>query len=215
MMQNTSQTICLAIILFFLTSCGPLYRTIFGIKKVAPREESTLKRFLLKTGCDTTDVYAVDSKEWQRLFNEGLPNKRVPEIMVFDRQGRYIPYAEVGKWICLGEVDPFIASLTDTGQYHISDFTTLERELSGLRALNGSYPAVADSTHDFVVLAYWAYFLGGNLARNNLPGWEQDAAGNTRARIRLIKVSLDPQLWWKPEHLEQLKRGKSSFSFKR
>ena len=132
----------------------------------------------------------------------------LPDIVVFDRQGRYIPYSDDGEWICKSNLSPFISLLSDTATYQTDSSRSAGDMLDGLYSLDGE-PAhfLLNEETDFVVVVLWASFIGGRLAKNNIPEWELQARENSNANIDIVKISLDPQAWW-PES-DTLKFGSS------
>ena len=179
-----------------LTGCSRVLMTVYGMKNPKPRDEAYLVRFLQKQGIETSHLYAYSFRKWGKTLSDGN-NLRMPNILIFDKQGRYIPYSPDGAWICNSSAAPFIAQLADTASYHIDSSLTADAFLSDLHSLNGQQATytLSEGT-DYLVVVIWASFAGGRLARNNIPEWERQARENPHANIELIKLSFDPQAWW-------------------
>ena len=86
--------------------------------------------------------------------------------------------------------------------------------LDGLYSLDGvTARFLPDEETDFVVVVLWASFIGGRLAKDNIPEWERQARENPNASIEIVKLSLDPQAWWpESDTLKFGSGGKKEFS---
>lgn len=142
---------------------------------------------------DTTNMYCLNYKDWPTITN-GL--KGVADLLVFNKQGEYIPYSPNDEWICKSNIVGYLTQLRTDTTYTTSSSRTLAHNLSTLRTLKGKKVELTELPEaDFYVFAYWATFIG-RVNKENLPIWEQDARNNPKAKIHLMKVSLDIQEWW-------------------
>lgn len=190
-----------------ISGCGFVLKTVYGVKQPKPRTEQYLIKFLQKQGIDTTNLYSYSYPKWGQTLSVE-PQLRFPDIFVFDKQGRYIPYSPDGKWICKSNVAPFIEQLADTAVYDVDSSRSRSEMLSNLYSFRGEEVVFSPAPEtDFVVVVIWASFIGGRLAKENIPEWERQATDNPHANIELIKISLDLQAWW-PE-LDTLEFGKA------
>lgn len=183
---------CLSAIL--LAGCSPVMRLIYGIKKPRFENQQTLVSYLQRTEISVEDVYTLNFEGYLNALE--LINKRVPEVLIFDRDGNYIPYGD--EWACNAGAFGFIENLNDTTFYLSTDRAHLDGLPFSLHTLAGDSLGMPPTAADFHVFVFWAKFTG-RLNKNHVKVWENQATQNIATNVRLYKINLDFQEHWSPE----------------
>lgn len=187
-----SVIIVLAVLVFKVYGSA-IIKQMWGIR--APRIENALS--LLATAkkykLNTASIVATSPEAYRGLVTEFTG---FPEVLVFDKQGRYIEY-KAQKKDCNAAVFGFIPGLDKNGTYKMTGKTTLTKVMSGIRDLQGNLlPAnFLDPSADFYMLISWTAWTG-KLNEDHVYKWQELAAKNTKARIQVIEVNFDAQQWW-------------------
>ncbi len=192
---------------FLLSSCTQVVSKIYGIKKPKPKREEILLHFLDKQGVSPNNAFALSDSSWFGL----LTMTRLPGIMVFDSMGNKIDwvlafYGTSDAKTCTADERSFLSKLDAKAEYPIDSTVKLSFITSHLFTLSGIpvSPTIIQNK-SFTVILTWAYFMGGRLTRNNLPYWEETLANNGNATFNIVKVDLDPQIWWGDDFLGNMR----------
>ncbi|MCB9677928.1 MAG: hypothetical protein H6737_22710 [Alphaproteobacteria bacterium] len=168
-----------------LHGCGPVLKVVYGFRDPNDaRSNAELVEYLGHKGLRTDNVLRVHDDDLPAVFEQ--IGKSVPEVLVFDREGRRVPYGEPGS--CNAPAFAFIENLDRTVAYETTE-GRIEDVLAPLHDLDGR-PVETDGTADFHVLLYWARWAG-RLNVDHVKVWEDQALANARADIRVLKISLD------------------------
>lgn len=182
----------------FLSSCSPIMKMLYGIKDPKVENEASLSKYMKKKDIYSDNVYTLDFESYQKALK--LINNKLPEVMIFDTQGNYIPYGD--EWACNAGAFNFIEELNDTTDYSISNKTSIEELSSKLRNLKGEKVKVVNENENFYVFIFWAKFTG-KLNKDHVKVWEEQANQNN-SNIQIIKVNMDFQEHWGEEVTDQL-----------
>jgi hypothetical protein len=98
----------------------------------------------------------------------------------------------------------FIPNLRTDGKYNRTGKTTLATELQKLRTLKGQpLQNGVEGKADFYLLIYWTAYAG-RLNKDHVKAWQDLAAQNTKARIKVLEVNLDIQQYWPKEERDAI-----------
>jgi hypothetical protein len=176
-------------ILVLLTSCQAIMKKMYGIKNPDIENEKTIKKAAAKYKLNPANIVTVNSND----FLKELSGKSIPDVAVFDANGKYIEYRETDT-SCNAGLFKFIPELNLQGNYNKTGLTTLELELPKFRDLNGKAIAAPEKA-DFYLLIYWTVWTG-KLNKNHTKVWEDLASNNKNCKIKTISVNLDLQQYW-------------------
>lgn len=193
------RSLLLLLILIILTSCQPVMKKLYGIKKPGTENETSIRKKALKFGLDTSLIVAVTSADFLQM----MKGRGIPDGAIYNAGGKYIEYRQTDSSCNAGLFD-FIPSLQLTGNYNRPDSLPLQEQWKKFRDLRGrelSYPEPAD----FYLLIYWTVWTG-RLNKDHVKIWEELARQNTKCRIRVIKVNLDIQEWWEAEFRKEMEK---------
>lgn len=184
----------LLLLILLFSACKPVAYFLYGVKKPKEMSEKDILKKAQHFDIDTSNMYCLNFEDWPTITNS---LKGVPDMLVFNKVGEHIPYSENDAWICKSNIDGYLALLQPVDTMHaISPGRTLAHQLSTLRTLKGKKVELAElPPADFYVFAFWATFIG-KVNKDNVPIWERDARSNTKAKVHLMKVSVDIQEWW-------------------
>jgi hypothetical protein len=181
----------LALLLLLLQGCAPVMKLAYGFKSPEKmRTDADLHRYLERKQMGTGDVYRLSTLADVKASVEGVG---VPEVRIFDATGAHVPYGEPGE--CNAFAFAFLEELDASGSWTTSDEYALDATLDVLRPV-GDAPSVDElrerlgSETDFLVVLYWARFVG-RLNIDHVRVWERQIAANDKARFDVVKVALD------------------------
>ena len=188
------------IVLLLFTSCQPIMKAIYGIKKPDIENHASITKKALKFGLDTSYIVSVTSKDFPYI----LKSTSIPNAAIYDSKGNYIEYRQTDTSCNAGLFD-FIPKLDLTGTYNKPDSASLAEEWTKFRDLKGNemnFPTDAD----FYVLIYWNVWTG-KLNKDHVKIWEDLARENKNCKIKVIKVNLDIQEYWDPKEKEMYRKA--------
>lgn len=188
----------LVVILTFI-SCSPIVRLIYGVKKPKVENEESLKKYLGNVNITDKDVYTLDFEGYKKALK--LINKKIPEVLIFDKNGKHIPYGD--EWACNASAFDFIENLNDTTEFANSDKANLQSLPFGLYSLKGDSLGAPKLDASFHIFIFWAKFAG-KLNKNHVKIWENQAINNTKTKIKVYKINMDFQEHWGEEVTRQL-----------
>lgn len=70
------------------SSCNPVVRMAYGIKKPKVESETSLRKYLDKKDISDDNIYTVSSDDFKQVVS--LNNNKIPEMMVFNSEGKMI-----------------------------------------------------------------------------------------------------------------------------
>lgn len=125
------------VLLFGLPGCGPILKVAYGIRRPRPLEPEVLEAYLARKGLPTTDLAKVRADQYAEAWTGG----RVPDLRIFDREGRLVPYGPPGS--CNAPAFDFLETLARDGTYETAAAPSRDEALAALEALRGE-PLPAD-----------------------------------------------------------------------
>lgn len=199
--RSIPSALTIIIVVLIMAACSPIVRMLYGIKKPRVESETSLRKYLDKTDIETDNVYTLGFADYQRTLK--LIDNKLPEVLIFDAEGRYIPYGD--EWACNAGAFDFIEELNDSTAYRVS--TKLHRDsiAPGLRTFAGDTPPSPPTDATYHVYIFWAKFAG-KLNKNHVWIWEQQALENNNTSISVYKVNMDFQEHWGPEVTEKMEQ---------
>jgi len=207
--QKTSWIILVAaILLIFLSGCTSVLKILYGVKKPKVESEKSILKYAAKKGLLLDNMYAFSEEDWIWAIKNISFAKAIPDIMVFNKDGNLLKYREESQ--CNAKAFSFISSLTKEIMFNyeydpslkMNDLTSKLKDLKGNAV---SFP-VNDST-DFYVFIFWARWLG-RLNKDHVKVWEKEALQNKNCSIKVFKINMDQQAWWKKNSSLNEKKSK-------
>lgn len=178
--------------LLLLSSCRFVMMKMYGIKNPGVENEKSIRKTALKYGLDTAALVTINAADFGPTIKQ---ISGIPDAALFDSAGRYIEYRQ-SDTACNAGLFGFIPGLSPKGNYNYTDKTTLSTELKTLRTLKGQPLAEGiEGKADFYLLIYWTAYAG-RLNKDHVKVWQDLAAQNKQAKIKVIEVNLDFQEHW-------------------
>lgn len=185
----------IVLIPFILFGCSAIVKTMYGIKDPKIETKESLFKFLSKKKLDTTNVYCVSFEDFKPTLS--LTNNKIPDVLIFNKQGEYIPYGD--EWACNASAFNFIEELNLDTIYTKTDLVVLDTLLSRFKTFDGKQISENEISKiknaDFVCIVLWAKFTG-KLNKTKVKEWEEQAKRNKNVKINFIKLDMDFQEWW-------------------
>lgn len=179
-------------VLIISQSCSPIIKLVYGIHQPRVLNKEKIDRFLVKNKLDTTNNVAIKDKDFLYIINK--IKMTFPEIMVFDKGGKFILYKE--DKTCNASAFKFIDSLNASKKYPGVDSINLSFFENKFVDLYGRGDVkIMDSTSDYFLLIFWTEWTG-KLNKDHTYIWEQKAKNNKNVSINTIKVNCDFQTFW-------------------
>jgi hypothetical protein len=110
-MNKNKKIVIIAFIVFGLfsfTSCQYTLKTFYGIKKQKVETENSLKKYLKRKDINSDNIYTVNQND---LIQIAKQIGGVPDILIFDKNGKNIIYKEEGQ--CNAYAFNFIEELSN------------------------------------------------------------------------------------------------------
>ncbi len=180
--------LCLTAILG--AGCTPAMKMIYGIRSPKVENHQSLTDYLRRKGLRTDNIYTVDADSYARMLE--LIDAGIPDVMVFDREGRFLPYGEDSA--CNAGAFEFLRTLDRTRQYTSKEAPRLHEIATLLRDMHGR-PVNLPEGSDFYVVIFWARWAG-RLNKDHVKVWEESALRNPAADVAVLKVNMDMQQYW-------------------
>ncbi len=190
-------TICCAI-LILISSCTPILKKLYGIKKPDIESRESIEKSFRKWGLDETNVVCVRSDQ----FLSTLRNQGLPDASIFDHEGKYIEYRQTDT-SCNAGLFQFIPDLQKGASYKRPDTLSMQALFTRFYMLDGQKAQLPEPA-DFYVLIYQTIWTG-KLNKDHVKIWEDQAKANQKAKVKVIKVNLDLQAWWPEEEQKKLR----------
>lgn len=176
----------------FSPSCSPIIKLVYGIHQPRVLNKEKIDHFLVKNNLDTTNNVAIKDKDFLYIINK--IKMTFPEIMVFDKEGKFIMYKE--DKTCNASAFKFIDSLNNSKNYPRVDSIELSFFENKFVDLYGKGDVkIMDSNSDYFLLIFWTEWTG-KLNKDHTYIWEQNAKKNKNASIKTVKVNCDFQTFW-------------------
>jgi hypothetical protein len=178
---------------------------MYGIKKPDVENEKSIRKTALKYGLDTATLVTINAADFGPTIKE---ISGIPDAALFDSAGKYIEYRQ-SDTACNAGLFGFIPGLSSKGSYNYTGKTTLAEELKTLRTLKGQPLAAGmEGKADFYLLIYWTAYAG-RLNKDHVKAWQDLAAQNKQAKIKVIEVNLDFQEHWPEKERKAIMKGTS------
>ncbi len=196
--MKNNKIILLIIVTLFAASCKIVLKKIYGIRKPRTETEASLKKYLTRKGLTTDNLYTVNAEDFTTLMSEKLGG--IPEILIFDKQGRSIIYQEKlpeNSKACNAGAFGFLSALNAETPLQYDSTFSLQKFLPMLKDFKGNpNPPKLSSEANFYLFIFWTRYIG-RLNKDHVKVWEELAKNNSSVRIQTFKVNLDEQEWWK------------------
>lgn len=190
-----------------LTGCQAVMKKMYGIKNPDIENESSILKKAKKYDLRTDNIVTVNVDD----FPATLGGQGIPDCSIYDKNGRYIEYRQADT-SCNAGLFGFIPALNLGTIYNQPDTVTLQEEFKKYRDLKGN-AVVMPGDADFYVLIYWTVW-SGKLNEDHVKVWEDLAAQNQKAKVKVVKVNLDLQEYWdktkRDQMIQAFKKSKKS-----
>jgi len=175
----------------FLNSCQLVLKTYYGIREPEVENEKSIVQYLKRKHIEANNIYTVNKADYIEIIEQ---IKGVPEILIFDKNGRNIIYKEKGQ--CNSYAFDFIEQLSTGMTLKYNDSLKLDDCLLKLKDFEGKSVIISKNKDiDYYIFIFWVRY-SGRLNKNHVKIWEEQAKKNARANIKVLKVNLDQQKWW-------------------
>ena len=189
-LKKTIFYVVIVSVLFF-TSCKFVLKKYYGIRNPKVETEESLRKYLKRKGINSNNVYTVSYKDYKDIMKQ---IGGIPEILIFDKNGRNIIYKEEGQ--CNAYAFNFIEELSKDIEFKYNDSLRLDDYFSKLKDFEGNPVTIKkDESADFYLFIFWTRY-SGRLNKDHVKVWEEQAINNKKSKIKVIKVNLDMQKWW-------------------
>lgn len=190
MLKKFLPTLLLTVLL--LPSCKFVMMKVYGIKNPRVENEKSIRKCARKYGLDTAALVTVNALDYRPTVKS---LSGIPDAAIYDSEGKYIEYRQTDT-SCNAGLFGFIPGLAPGGSYNHTGKANLSKELATLRTLKGQpLKAGYEGKADFYILIYWVAYAG-RLNKDHVKAWQDLAAQNTKAKIKVIEVNLDFQEHW-------------------
>ncbi|HMT28838.1 MAG TPA: hypothetical protein PKD91_06120 [Bacteroidia bacterium] len=190
-MKRITQLVLIGIVTHIF-GCTPIGKLYYGVKRPDYESEVSIRQFVSKLGLPQVPVYSLSYDAWKS-------DKRLqsPDVYVFDKEGRYIPYKDPLKPNCTGPAELFLSYLDTSNIYHYSDEYTLNAVCEQLNSTDCSmHNPLVDSQNDFCIFVTFTKWQGKKFQKKKTLVWLDSLQQNKRIRYDLILVNCDFQDCW-------------------
>ncbi|MBA3283907.1 MAG: hypothetical protein H0U27_02450 [Nitrosopumilus sp.] len=161
--------------------------------------ESKIIKYAKKNKLDETNILTITDTTYLKTL--ALIDMTYPEIMVFDKEGKYIKYKD--DKACNASAFKFIDSLRISNNYSTIATINLNSLQNNFRDLNGNTINIIDKNSDFTLLLFWTEWTG-KLNKDHTLIWENKAKNNINCKISLYKINCDFQEYWNSQEREKI-----------
>lgn len=182
------------------TSCTFMAKIIYGFKD--PDFESAAS-----IGKKQTDYFGPGHRSLTYSFDAWRVKEfnSVPEMYVFDRQGRYVPYKDSLRPNCNGPAESFAAELDPAKAYLTDESMNLEKFLKYTNMSGcGLKPQLPEEDVDFTVMMSWAAYAGKKIYKEKTILWLDELKKNKKIKYRVYLVNKDLQECWSDEQKNKI-----------
>jgi|GEM_PF-5797891 len=175
----------------------------YQIKDPKVENAESIQKFFDKKDLSDKKTFVLTPEGYKQTIRKiGFPG-----IQIFDHKGKYISYSDDES--CTGNVGEFFGTLQKSPEFNVSfpdsDTLRLNHVLKELRNLDGEAVVIDEFDEmqsDFVVIIYWAKFVGRLNSRDS-KSWLEGIDKNTDSTFETIWVNSDLQDWWDEADLKQ------------
>jgi hypothetical protein len=200
-MKNKSLLqLMLIVTMLSVTSCTFLAKIVYGFKDPEFESSASIDR-------KQTDYFGPDHRSLVYSFEAWREKEfsSVPEIYVFDRQGKYVPYKDSLRPNCNGPADSFASELDPAKAYLTDDAMSLEKFLQYTNMPGcGLTPQLPDEDVDFTVMMSWAAYAGKKIYKEKTILWLDKLKKNNKIKYRVYLVNKDLQECWSEDQKNKL-----------
>ncbi len=150
------RTILFLLIVCFISSCQPLLRGVWGVKKPKYETEESLRSYLKEADLSFIHCYTLDSLDWSKVFYN--KERTFPDLLLFDTMGNQIPQ----KGLCIPYSQNFVDALIDIHQRNFvktNELRTFQDFEKMFRDCMGNSVMVKNS-NNYRAIIIWAVFIG-------------------------------------------------------
>lgn len=184
-------TVC-ALIIFGLTSCQPVLKMIYGVKKPKPKTDVEVIEYSKKVFDNEYEMYRpVDEDARKALVKMGLNS--APDIIFFDSEGGQKSIHADTLQSCTASADSFITQLDlldDAPQMELKKSDILRY----LNKINFKDKQKEDRIYKYSIIILWADWIGPKLNREKTDDWVKvyhELDKKSQDEIDLIIVNMD------------------------
>lgn len=182
--------ICLA--LLQLSSCQELAKLVTGFKNPKIENSQSIKNFIVDNDLDEgINVMPKDKKSYAQLLL--MFNKKLPEAVLFDRNGNELLYKE-NEESCNAGLFKIIPSLMPESTLKKGNRNLAKLINNYTVPISGTSPLMNDDS-DFYLIINWAKFVGKK-NKDHVLEWEKLAQSNKKTKIKVIKLNMDFREGW-------------------
>lgn len=182
--------------------CTPIGKLYYGIKRPDFETDSSVRQFAAKLGLPDAPVYTVKFDAWKN--NSRLQS---PDVYVFNKYGKYIPYKDPAKPNCTGPAELFLSYLDTTALYNYSDEYSLQSVVDQLNTTSCESPGLRNfDNKDFVIFATFTKWQGKKFQRGKTMVWLDSLQNNKHISYELILVNVDFQNCWNADQKKMLEK---------
>jgi hypothetical protein len=185
--------------MFSASSCIFMAKIIYGLRD--PDFENAAAIAQKQTDYFGNDhrslVFSFDSWKVKELHS-------VPEMYVFDRDGKYVPYKDSLRPNCNGPAESFASELDPARAYLTDESMSLEKFLQYTNLPGcGLTPQLPEEDVDFTVMMTWASYAGKKIYKEKTILWLDELKKNKKIKYRVYLVNKDLQECWSEEQKKQ------------
>lgn len=182
--------ICLALIQ--LSSCQQIAKMATGFKNPKIENTNSIKTFMEENELDKgINLMSKDKKSYVQLLS--IFNKKLPEAVLFDRNGDELLYKENAE-SCNAGLFKILPSLMPESTLKKGEHNLTKLINNYTTPLSGTLPQV-DGVADFYLVINWAKFVGKK-NKDHVLEWEKLAQNNSKTKIKVIKLNMDFREGW-------------------
>ncbi len=185
----------LCVFIEFITSCTRVLMITEGIKQPALENHTTLSKFLLSKGIDTTEILCF--KDTTALIALYRSHIGIPDARFFNSKKKLVDYKNHPN-DCNGMVSVFIEKIDSIVQKTPIEGEFLDNYINNLVIeKTGQKFLLEDQDYDVYMVVYWAKFLG-KVNKRKVYDWQEHVkkANQNGKKIRMMLVSVDYQAFW-------------------
>ncbi|MDQ3051588.1 MAG: hypothetical protein M3Q95_11930 [Bacteroidota bacterium] len=186
--------ICVTLLLacFLFSGCKLVLRKIYGLKKADIKTHEAISEFHNDIGFQDIPYYGIKAQIWKepRTFS-------IPDVLVFNKEGKYIPFKDSLKPNCNGPAEVFLSELHAAKPYNFSDQFTLDSFLMLMEDPEcNPIEKVAMNEKDFYIFMTTASFAGKKIFKEKSAIWLDSLKNNKNISYELYLINADWKSCW-------------------
>lgn len=200
-MQKKQYIFLLFASLLLFSSCRKMaYRVLYGVKKPKAKTEKQILSFLEKEGYSTENLYCLERGTHARVAGMAVSSiGNFTRSELYTKEGYRLEARDTSIKECWGLTYDYYKNLADSSLFAVDSSQNIyaDTDLQGsLENLSGkAQPFFSCQDCDYIVLVYWASFLG-KLSKQNLDFARLIQTYNPSYRIQVIQINMDFQKRW-------------------